>query len=371
MSQRDSECRAATGGRPPRVLFAPLNIANNWWSVSRALRSRGVHADVATVERSPLVAPGDFDLTFPVASAPRKALKKAAFCARALRYYDVFHYEFGHSIFEYRPRPTWLMDLRAASALGKPLLMTFHGSDVRGTRIGSDSLGASEEDIEAKRRRLALVRRHVKHLFVTTPDLLLDVPEAQWVPQAVDAVRTAVPAEPKTSGALVVTHAPSRRGGKGTHHVIAACQTLQARGHAIELQLIENMEHDEALRAYRRADIAIDQLLVGWYGVFAVEMMALGKPVVCYIDRAHMRAAGVSDLPIINARPDTLVEVLEALIRQRHELPRLGAAGRQYAQAVHDPLVVAGRYLQVYSRLAPSSGLEWPGVNRVGEAELP
>jgi len=31
------------------------------------------------------------------------------------------------------------------------------------------------------------------------------------------------------------------------------------------------------------ADLLVDQLLTGWYGAVAVEMMALGKPVVCYL----------------------------------------------------------------------------------------
>ncbi len=47
--------------------------------------------------------------------------------------------------------------------------------------------------------------------------------------------------------------------------------------------MIENLTHEEALNEYSKIDVLVDQLLAGWYGGLAVEVMSLGKPVVAYI----------------------------------------------------------------------------------------
>ena len=157
---------------------------------------------------------------------------------------------------------------------------------------------------------------------------------------------------------FTIVHAPSDRVVKGTKYVLKAVQQLQAEGMPLELILIENMAHSEARRAYERADLLIDQLLAGWYGVLAVELMALGKPVICYIREAdlsfipdQMRA----DLPIINATPTSLYDVLkEWLTVRRHELPERGRRGREYVERWHDPLKIAAELKSVYETILAS-----------------
>ena len=43
-------------------------------------------------------------------------------------------------------------------------------------------------------------------------------------------------------------------------------ERLKREGMPIELLLVENVPFAEAQRMYRRADLLVDQLLVGWYG---------------------------------------------------------------------------------------------------------
>ena len=88
--------------------------------------------------------------------------------------------------------------------------------------------------------------------------------------------------------------------------MLDAIARLQAEGSALELLLVEKLSHAEARRVYERADLLVDQLLAGWYGGLAVELMALGKPVVCYIRESDLKFIPPQmqqDLPIINARP--------------------------------------------------------------------
>ncbi|MBW3660885.1 MAG: hypothetical protein KY397_04550, partial [Gemmatimonadetes bacterium] len=110
----------------------------------------------------------------------------------------------------------------------------------------------------------------------------------------------------------LVVHAPSQPLVKGTKFMQQALDELAEEGVAFDLKLISGMQHDEARRWYERADVIVDQLHIGWYGVLAVEGLALGKPVVTYV-REDLAEASTPALPIANANPETIKEVRERL----------------------------------------------------------
>jgi len=174
------------------------------------------------------------------------------------------------------------------------------------------------------------------------------VPEAHVIPPGIDLSRIE-PAPPSDRARPVIVHAPSSRTKKGTEHVIAACEGLDA-----DLRIVEGLHHDEAFALYRDADIVIDQLNAGWYGLFAIECMALGKPVVTFLhDEAVRRteeAFGV-EVPVVTATAETLRERLRPLIADAGERRRIGVASRAYVERVHDVEQIADRLLDVYARL--------------------
>jgi glycosyltransferase involved in cell wall biosynthesis len=134
---------------------------------------------------------------------------------------------------------------------------------------------------------------------------------------------------------------------KGTRHVLAAVEQLRAQGAAVELDLIEGVARKEVLRRVREADIVVDQLLSGWYGGFAVEAMALGKPVVCHIREAVSEDNPFgAELPIVRATPATLAEQLRTLALDHALRARLGAQGRAFVERHHDPRRVAREVLE-------------------------
>jgi glycosyltransferase involved in cell wall biosynthesis len=130
---------------------------------------------------------------------------------------------------------------------------------------------------------------------------------------------------------------------------VAACEGLDA-----DLVLVEGLRHDEAFERYREADIVVDQLNAGWYGLFAIECMALGKPVITYLHEEAVRRTeqelGVS-VPIVSASKENLRARLEPLVADGAERRRLGAASRAYVEQAHDLERVADRLLALYSRL--------------------
>jgi glycosyltransferase involved in cell wall biosynthesis len=174
------------------------------------------------------------------------------------------------------------------------------------------------------------------------------VPDAVVIPPGIELAGIE-PAPPSDRERPLVVHAPSSRSKKGTEHVIAACAQLD-----VELELVEGLDHREAFERYRDADIVVDQLNAGWYGVFAIEAMALGKPVVTFLHEEAVRrteeAFGV-EVPIVSATAETLVDALRPLVDAPGERRTIGAASRAYVERVHDVERVADRLLDLYAGL--------------------
>jgi hypothetical protein len=251
--------------------------------------------------------------------------KQWAALARLLPRTDVFHFHFGLTLV---PQSLQYPVLRAAR---KKSVMHYLGSDIR---------GRTPEQLAPGRKADAQV--------VGSYDAIRWVPEAEVIPPGVDLARIR-PEPPSGRARPLIVHAPSSRRRKGTEHVLAAVEGLDA-----DLELVEGLRHDEAFERYRAADLVVDQLNAGWYGLFAIEAMALGKPVVTFLhDEAVRRseeAFGVR-VPIVSATAETLREALRPLVADPSRRRDLGAASRAYVEHVHDVERVTDRLLDLYARL--------------------
>src|SRR6476620_1269121 len=108
---------------------------------------------------------------------------------------------------------------------------------------------------------------------------------------------------------LRIAHAPSKRAVKGTEAVLAAVESLRAKGAPVELDLIEGVPNADARLRYAAADVGVDQLRIGCYGMFAIESMALGKPIVVHLDEsadAETEQAFGLELPLVRADESSL-----------------------------------------------------------------
>jgi glycosyltransferase involved in cell wall biosynthesis len=114
---------------------------------------------------------------------------------------------------------------------------------------------------------------------------------------------------------------------------------------------VHGVPHDEAVERFKRADIVVDQLHYLWHGVFAIESMAYGKPVVTHLDPAAVRQTEEGfglKVPIVPATKDDLVEKLRPLVESFELRKRLGEEGRAYVERVHDLDKVADRFIELY-----------------------
>jgi hypothetical protein len=312
--------------KPLRVTLCPVNTAGVPWTNADALRRRGVDARLVVFERYALHPEADWSLNAPSNSLllSRQAKQWAAL-ARLLPRTDVFHFHFGLTLV---PQSLQYPLLRAAR---KKSVMHYLGSDIR---------GKTPEQLAPGRKADAQV--------VGSYDAIRWVPEAEVIPPGVDLARIR-PEPPSGRARPLIVHAPSSRRRKGTEHVLAAVEGLDA-----DLELVEGLRHDEAFERYRAADLVVDQLNAGWYGLFAIEAMALGKPVVTFLhDEAVRRseeAFGVR-VPIVSATAETLREALRPLVADPARRRDLGAASRAYVEHVHDVERVTDRLLDLYARL--------------------
>ena len=308
----------------PRVTHCPVNTAGVPWQNVLARRRKGVDARLVVFERYKLHPEADESLDRQGGLARQQLTQWRAF-TRLLRDTDVFHFYFGLTLV---PKSLQFPLLRAKR---KGSVMHFLGSDIR---------GKSPSELAFGRKAGAQV--------VGSYDAIRWVPEAEMIPPGID-VSSIEPAYPTDRSRPVILHAPSSRRRKGTEHVLEACAGLDA-----DLVLVEGLRHDEAFERYREADIVVDQLNAGWYGLFAIECMALGKPVVTFLhDEAVRRTESelATTVPLVSATKETLRARLEPLVASASERRRIGEASRAYVEQVHDIARVADRLLALYSRL--------------------
>lgn len=179
-------------------------------------------------------------------------------------------------------------------------------------------------------------------IFVTDPEIGSYVPNATIVPRTVDRGLFELGKNRRykenidRTNPLRIVHAPSRPFIKGREYLHKAVNELSEEGYHIELDLVTDVSNSEAIERYRRADIAVDQLRIGWYGVFSVEAMALGLPVICFIrdDLLHYLP---KDRPVLNADCSNIKGVIKRLYDNSGCIEEYGAGAYRYALSVHHP----------------------------------
>jgi glycosyltransferase involved in cell wall biosynthesis len=302
-----------------------VNTAGIPWANSQALRRRGVESDLLVFNRYKLHPEADISLERHGNLLRQQATQWRAFLELLPRY-DVFHF---YSSVTLVPKS---VQFRILHALGKKGVYQYLGSDIRGKTREELAYGL-KADAE----------------IVSSYDAIRWVPDAEMILPGVEvsAIAPAIPSADKKRPLIV--HAPSSRRRKGTEHVVAAVEGLDA-----DFRLVEGLTHDEAFELYREADIVVDQLNAGWYGVFAIECLALGKPVVTFLhDEAVRRteeAYGV-EVPVVSATAETLRDQLRPLVEDAPRRHRIGAASRAYAERLHDIDAVAGELIALYERI--------------------
>jgi hypothetical protein len=350
-----------------RVLHGPVNIGNQPWSLSRQERALGIRSDLVVNYSTWLGYPSDRCLGTYQDRSRSAISRRLWFGLTAPFRYQVLHYYFGRSFLcwdDYGPRNRmWFTDLRLAKRLGRRVFMTLQGCDAR---ISSESSRRSKHTMcnigecsaaEICRSTLDQERRFLidrvlplaDRVLILNPELAHYVPSADFVPYANVDIDSFEPRLPGGVGPVRILHAPSDPAIKGTRYIRAAIERLKTR-HEIEYLEVTGIAHSEALEMYRQADLVIDQVLAGWYGGLAVEVMAMGKPVACFIrdqDLDVLPAGMRAELPVIRLTPDTIESDLDRALAERSLFAELGRRSRAYVERWHHPRRIASALIRL------------------------
>jgi hypothetical protein len=334
-----------------RVLHAPAEIAGQASVLAQALRDLGVEAhSLATNPGFPQYTPDEmrpYDAWPPL---PRYL----GYLGNLLRHagrWDVYHFHFGRTLV-----PPHNPDLPLYQALGRAVVFHYHGCDIR-NRIHMLETHAHATCTECdpfcvpprQRQILASARRFVDRELVSTPDLLESAPRATHLPVAADLAR--YPFTPTSGTPRLVLHAPTNRLIKGTRYVERAYDALRPRFPGTGFEVVERLAWTELRDRLATADVVVDQVFMGWYGMVAVEAMAMGKPVLCYIREDFERR--LVDCPIVRCTKEDLPDRLAELLADEPRRRALGEAGRRYVEREHAAPVIARRLLDLYHSIRP------------------
>ena len=132
----------------------------------------------------------------------------------------------------------------------------------------------------------------------------------------------------------------SARNIKGSHYLISSISHLRSSGRQINLLNPTDIRSSDMRFLQVQADIAVDQLIYGWWGSTTLECLALGVPVICYLSHDflkffHERFPDL-EIPVINANPKNIESVLRDLVDDPKRRADLQIKSRSFAEEFLD-----------------------------------
>ncbi|MBN2075686.1 MAG: hypothetical protein JW762_09060 [Dehalococcoidales bacterium] len=235
--------------------------------------------------------------------------------------YDVLHFHVSSLWHDGKDCLLWKL-------MGKRVILHYHGTKLR-------------ENGETRYHE-----RFTDVALVSTPDLLQHSLRAIWIPNPID-IQENMPINRVCSEEVNIFHSTTNWEGKGTAYIVDAVNQLKKEGYKIKFILNDKYKlHRELIEDIKQADIIVDQLLTGWYGVTAIEAMALKKAVCVFIREDLMKY--LPFLPFCIVSKNDLVQKLRALIVERELREELGEKGRKFVEQVHDVKLVNEKVMRLY-----------------------
>lgn len=366
--------RPAVPDAAVRLFIGPANFAGQGWAWARAAERElpGVGATCFALQID-----GGFGFHDDFSVSPAAYRRSGRWQREQFRYVaDGFTHviiEAGRPLFADLYRLDPFREADALRANGLAVAMLSHGSDSRIPSLHAEKFSWSpfrDRDWTEVDRLQRQAEQFVERLaefegltFVSTPDLLEDLPFAKWCPVVVDIERWNSDELVLTRDRPVVVHAPSNSRIKGTAHADAEMMQLHQRG-LIEYRRIERVSSAQMPSVYRDADIVLDQFRLGSYGVAACEAMASCRVVIGNITeevRTRVYESTELELPVVQAEPGEIGDMVLRLLEDRESGRLAAAAGKAFVARVHSGAFsasVLSSFLVPGRRVTSSSSLK-------------
>lgn len=350
----------SSGKRPFSILIGPTNSAGQASLWAMALTRLGYTSKSLRISNDPSAEWFNADIEIPrlewTTMEGRLALAKKitgefdAILIESMR--PLFSL---HSKRDYSAERTF-EDIKLLKKAKVKSVIVFHGSDIRDTAAHArreifSPYRHSSPELEQLQIRAAEFRNAGRKafwrripVFVTTPDLLLDMPKARWLPITIDVDKFALAGEKRpcwsTAGAPKVLFQPSKGWLKSADLVSPILERLDAEG-VIELLASDPIPHNQMPSRIAQADVIIDRF-DGVAGVASIEALAAKRIVIANVASWAYRKAETTP-PVVHATPQTLENVLREMSLKRVEYKNDFGSGLEYAQKWHDGRESAAR----------------------------
>lgn len=348
------------------MLHLPTSVGGNAWGLAQGEKLLGLDSKVLIDTNNWLNYPYDFCMDFDKRSSPSMVFKMVETFFKVRKSYDIFHFNFGRSLIDIRKYGINYLDLPFYR--GKKI-MTFNGCDARQKYLTMQrvNFSACHESVcyggmcnsgtfdTLRRKRIEIVSKTMDHIFALNPDLMYFLPQDKttFLPYSIANWDKITNNDYIISKRIKIVHAPTDRAAKGSQYILRALSNLQKKYPNLEVSIIEKLPYEEALKKYQEAHIIIDQVLIGWYGAFGVEVMKMGKPLAVFIrdeDLKFIPPAMAKTLKeaIININPFNIEAILASYIENSNLLHEKSKAALDYVHQWHNPLYVAGLTKRIY-----------------------
>jgi hypothetical protein len=345
--------RLRSSAKTKKILIAPTNAAGQGTNWARALEQIGFEATSLRISNSP----GEeiFAADFNISGDFRKSLKKT------IEFASEFFFDKSAFLLEsFRPilgigrvgglsNRDVINDLKLLKRSGIKVGIVFHGSDIRRPNehmkasnfspfyLNPEATKILQNQVEKVHSLLSEVRKLRIPIFVSTVDLIEEVPDGKWLPIAIDFSRFARihnESPIKMKGKPRVLHLPSRAWLKSSDQIEAILSKLNDEG-VIEFQNHSKdgpISPDRLFKLLTESDVVVDQFL-GVIGVLPIEAVAAGRLVMTHIPD---RIAKYPKPDLINVTPETLENRLREVATDR--MPYLKSIDRnfEFAKRWHD-----------------------------------
>lgn len=348
-----------------KILQLPTNNAGQPHTFATTMRHAGANAASLSVGNNAF----EYQTDQHFKSLPEDQGELTSFASDLADKYNTFHFHSRPFFYSSDSRFPTGLDLLFLRGAGKKVFFHFRGSEARQESVFKEkspyNYVKENPDLlfykfneQSQRTFIDYALGVCNKVFAVDPEIQTYVPNSVVVPRALDLRKWQyVGVGAKAGKPLKIVHAPSRPTVKGTPNVLEAIDRLKSEGFDIDFKLIKGMPHAEAMKLYKQADIVIDQLRIGWYGVLAVEAMALGKVVISYV-RDDLKHHLPHPMPLILANPDNIYDKLKAAAQNPEGLEALGKRARKYTEEMHDADKISAMLLKIYAE-TPRDNLDF------------
>jgi len=352
-----------------RIFHGPVNIVGIGGHLAAYQRKKGHDAQFIVWTANPFMGNHDQVIfkTQPQSRA-KSLLIRLGKAFKLMREFDVFHFYFGKSLLPLS------LDLPILRLMRKKVIMTYCGSDIRLGAVEkkrnpywplvadelAGTLNDSRNDLKkiiklkwqgiwshkiiAPRNAYKPVSKFVEKNKIVADIWVHNLSYCAQLKRNDQEVSEVLNVDKK----LRIVHVPSSPVIKGTKFFRKAISDLKSEGFDFEYIEVIGKEHDEAMSELRKADIVLDQLLLGGFGSLSVEGMSMGKPVICYLIDS-VKKEHYDDCPIMNTNIDNLKENIAHLIKHEKLRKQLGEQGRVFVRRHFDYKSINEAVLKLYA----------------------